>query len=328
MNRTTAVIFESLNEVTVREVDLSPPAPDEVQVETTVSFISPGTEGWVLQNVFTWQPTVYPSVPGYQRVGRVVAVGEGVAEWKPGDLVAATRGRTSPNLAPMWGSHARHINTPASEIYRIPEGVSSINAAGFVVAQVGFNAASRVQMAESAWVVVYGDGIIGQCAAQAARARGAKVILVGHRDERLALGQAVGIEGVVNRKSTNAVAAIRAITGEETVCAVLDSIQGEGPQFEYCDLLAHGEGQIVYCGFSSTATWADMGELQKRELTTHFVSGWKRPRLEATLDLMAQGKMRLEPLVTHRVPFSQAPEMYGMIRSKAAPFLGIAFDWE
>ena len=66
-----------------------------------------------------------------------------------------------------------------------------MDAAGAVVAQVGYNAASRVAMQPGDWVVVYGDGIIGQSAAQAARARGARVILVGHRAERVALAAQV-----------------------------------------------------------------------------------------------------------------------------------------
>jgi bacteriochlorophyllide a dehydrogenase len=112
------------------------------------------------------------------------------------------------------------------------------------------------------------------------------------------------------------------------VSAVLDTVQSEAAQNEYVPLLAHAKGQIVYSGFTPTKTWADMGLLQKRELTTHYISGWNRPRMEATLALMAAGKMRLRPLITHLVSYRRGPEMYRMIVEKNEPFTGIAFEWE
>ena len=70
-----AIVFTGVNQVAVQEIDIADPGPDEVQVRTLFSTISAGTEGWILQNLFTWQPTDYPCVPGYQRVGVVEALG-------------------------------------------------------------------------------------------------------------------------------------------------------------------------------------------------------------------------------------------------------------
>jgi bacteriochlorophyllide a dehydrogenase len=108
---------------------------------------------------------------------------------------------------------------------------------------------------------------------------------------------------------------------------VLDSLQSEALQQEYLPLLQHGLGQIVYCGFSPEKTWADMALLQKAELTAHFVSGWNRPRLEATLALLQQGALRIKPLITHLVPYFKGPAMYELICNKPEPFLGITLDW-
>jgi threonine dehydrogenase-like Zn-dependent dehydrogenase len=70
-----------------------------------------------------------------------------------------------------------------------------------------------------------------------------------------------------------------------------------------------------------------MALLQQRELTTHFVSGCTRDRMEATLALMAAGQMRIGPLITHLVSYARGPEMYRMILDKNEPFLGITLDW-
>lgn len=325
--KSLAVVFRDCNTVSLDEIAAPPPRPGEVQIRTLVSVLSPGTENWVWQNRFTWQATAYPCVPGYQRCGTVVAIGEGVDGWNVGDLVAATTGNLGASIVSMWGAHAAIANSASGELYRVPEGLSPIDAAGFVVAQVGYNAASRVRLAGDDWIVVYGDGIIGQCAAQAARARGARVVLVGHRPLRLKLASELGVEHTVDGRKQEVAPAVRSAIGETHVTAVLDTVQGTGPQAEFIELLKPREGQIVYCGFSPTDAWADMAVLQKRELTTHFVSGWNRPRLEATIDLLAKGSLNLRGLVTHTARPEMAPEVYAMMRHKTMPFLGIALDW-
>jgi 2-desacetyl-2-hydroxyethyl bacteriochlorophyllide A dehydrogenase len=325
--RTPAIVFVENSKAALQEIEMPPPGPGEVQVRTLYSTISAGTEGWAFRNLFTWQPTRYPCVPGYQRVGVIEKLGPGVTGWQPGEKVMATVGRWKGPVAPFWGSHLAMGNTSATELYRIPEGVDDVDASGTVVAQVGYNAAYRASLSPGDWVVVYGDGLIGQSAAQAAQSRGARVILVGHRPERLALGLERSADAAVNNTDEEVVPAVRHITGTETVTAVLDSVQTEAAEREYVPLLAHASGQIVYCGFTPGTTWADMGLLQQRELTTHFISGWTRARMETTLALMAAGKMSLRPLITHLTPAARGPEMYDMIVRKSAPFVGITLDW-
>lgn len=108
---------------------------------------------------------------------------------------------------------------------------------------------------------------------------------------------------------------------------IIDTVQKQECQGQYLPLLAQGKGQIVYSGFSPEEPWASMTQLHIQELTTHYIQGWNRPRMEATLELMATKQMSLEPLVTHRVSFERASEMYQMIDIRSEPFLGIIFEW-
>lgn len=324
---TSAIVFVRQEEAAFQAIDMPPPGPGEVQIRTAYSVISAGTEGWAFRQLFTWQRTPFPCVPGYQRVGTIEALGEGVEGWQVGDRVMATIGQWQGDVKPHWGSHAAVANTVADQLFWIPDGTDEVDAAGTVVAQVGYNAASRVAMGPEDWIVVYGDGLIGQSAAQSARARGARAILVGHRPERLELGLEYSADAVVNSHDRDVVAFVRDHTGQDTVTAVLDSVQQEAVQPEYMPLLERGRGQIVYTGFTPAETWASMAILQQHELTTHFVSGWNRQRMEATLALMAEGLIRLRPLVTHLVPAARGPEMYSMILGKSEPFLGICLDW-
>ncbi|MHB1456524.1 MAG: zinc-binding dehydrogenase [Armatimonadota bacterium] len=323
---TRAVISTSPGKTEFGVFQMPDPCAGEVQVRTDLSTISVGTEGWVLQNKFTWAATVYPNVPGYQRVGTVVACGDGVTDWKPGDRCMATVGCWQGSVVPFWGSHGEILNTRASELYRIPNGVDDIDASGLVVAQVGYNAAFRPTLSAGDWVVVYGDGLIGQSGAQAARARGAKVILVGHRPERLELAAKHSADYVISSHDCNSAEEARKIIGG---CAnvVIDTVQNESCQTQYLPLLEYAKGQIVYSGFTPGTAWADMGRLQQMELTTHFVAGWTRERMESTLNLMAEGKMCIKPLITHHMPAQNGPEAYDMIIGKSKSFLGITLDW-
>ncbi|HEY3333444.1 MAG TPA: zinc-binding dehydrogenase [Capsulimonadaceae bacterium] len=325
--QTQAIVFTATNRVELQTIDMPPPGPGEVQIRTLCSAISAGTEGWVLANEFTWDATHYPCVPGYQRVGEVIAIGEGVSTVDVGDRVCATTGSWSGAVGPQWGSHAAVANTLEDEVYQLPDTIDNLDAAGVVVAQVGFNAASRVNLNPGDWVAVYGDGLIGQFAAQWARARGARVVLVGRRADRLALAAEHSADGVVNSRAEDACDAVRQCVGGDHVTAVIDTVQTEAAQVEYLPLLKHGEGQIVYTGFTPGATWADMGLLQKAELTTHYVSGWNYRRMHMTLLWLAAGKLAMRPLITHLVPPSGAPDMYRMIAAKNEPFLAIVIDW-
>jgi len=324
--KTQAIVFTGVDRVEVREVEVPMPGAKEVQVRTHCSAISAGTEGWCLHNKFSWAPTPYPCVPGYQRAGVITAVGTDVRNWKVGDRVMATVGQWSGGLTSFWGAHAAVANTPETELFAIPPGVNDLESSATVVIQVGYNAAYRPTLRAGDWVVVYGDGLIGQFGAQAAKTRGARVILVGRRANRLALATQCGIDHGV-QSGPDAVEKIRALVGAKHVPVILDTVQTVECEAQYVPLMEHGRGQIVYSGFSPGDTWSNMGLLHRTEVTTHYISGWFPHRMKATLDLMDQHKLRLAPLVTHHVPFTEGPRMYAMIADKSEENLGIVLDW-
>lgn len=93
--KTPAIVFAAKNNVIVRDLDVPPPREHEVQVRSTYSTISTGTESWLLRNLLSPMSTRFPSVPGYQRSGIIVAVGSDASEWRRGDRVLALAGASS-----------------------------------------------------------------------------------------------------------------------------------------------------------------------------------------------------------------------------------------
>ena len=93
MHARQAVIREPY-QVAVREVELPPPAPNQVLVETEVSFVSAGTELAVYTGTHQWlkDPSLpdwkFPFRSGYSAAGTVAAVGSEVRGWRPGNRVS------------------------------------------------------------------------------------------------------------------------------------------------------------------------------------------------------------------------------------------------
>jgi threonine dehydrogenase-like Zn-dependent dehydrogenase len=88
------------------------------------------------------------------------------------------------------------------------------------------------------------------------------------------------------------------------------------------------ETNIVLSGFSPAGFTVDMSEMQKAGLGIMTVCGWSLERNEATLALMASGKVQVEPLITHTAKPVEAGLIYEMIWKKSAPFLMVNFAWE
>lgn len=324
--KAAAVVFVAKDKTSIQNLDVPLPGAHEIQVQSVYSTISAGTENLILHGRV--KGVQFPCVPGYQRSGVVTAVGTHVQGWKIGQRALALIGSWSNSkVTSASGGHVAVANTSTDSAYHLSDEVNDVDASCGVVAQVGYNAASRATVNAGDWVLIYGDGLVGQCGAQAARAKGARTILVGRREERLELALKYSADVVINGKEEVVVPAVRKVVGSQTVPVIIDTVQTLDSQKEYISLLEHGRGQVVYSGYSPGEQWADMTLLNDHELTTHFISGWTRDRMEATLELMKSGRIRVSPLITHLVPYARAPDMYRMIVEKNVPFLGITLDW-
>ncbi len=320
------VIFSGTGAVTVAPVELPPLGDDDVLIETRVSVVSAGTEGWVLNDRFHWGGrSPYPLVPGYQKAGVVRAVGAGVPKLMPGDRVFMTTSRLVGPVQAWWGGHVSYSLQAHSEVLPLPETVSDVDAANLVVAQVGYNAASRPRLDGGAVAAVFGDGMIGQAAAQALRARGVWVALVGRRPRRLELGLAHSADAVVNLADGDPRPRLRALA-PDGFDVLVDTLNGPDMDL-FLEILRPRDGQIVLSGFYTGGLTVDADALQKREIALLTNSGWTRPRLQATLDLMAQGRLATAPLITHHFPYQEAARAWGLLGSRDRAVLGVAFHW-
>lgn len=321
--RALGIVCPAFAQVGVDNLSLPSLRPHDVLVRTAFSGVSNGTDRWVIQGRFTWSPATPPFVPGYQRAGIVEAVGEEVTAVEVGQSVVATRSVDFGNAHCSSGAHASRAVCAEQDTYDAT-GIDPRRAAFVVVAQVGVNAASRINGDPGDRVLVIGDGVIGASGALAAKARGFDVLVLGRHRRRLAALEQAGV-AVVDGSGTS-----QAVPSAFGPVAVIDTVQNPEAFAVAASLLERGSGQLVYSGHSpdGSTCWADMAELQKREYTVHFVSGWTHARIQTTLGLMRDGRLPMEQL-TEDIAQSEG-DAVGLMTAVAAGHmaqLASAVDW-
>jgi NADPH:quinone reductase-like Zn-dependent oxidoreductase len=170
-----AVRFDEFGDVSVLEVVAVPtprPGPDRVVVEVRAAAINPGETAirrGVLEKVF---PTKFPSGEGSDFSGVVVAVGERVNDFAPGDEVLGWSDERS--------SHATHVSVPTSHLVRKPAKLSwEVAGALYVAGMAAWASVQAVAPKAGEVVVVSGAaGGVGSIAVQLVRLRGATVVAI------------------------------------------------------------------------------------------------------------------------------------------------------
>ena len=330
LTKTEAVVFTANSKVAVQKVPLPPLREGEVLVENEYSAISTGTERWCLTGQLHEPgaaPTPFPFIPGYQAAGVVREVGKSVKGFAPGDRVFSVNGRLGEGApGSCWNGHIHHhVATPAT-LLKLPDAVSTRDASGLLLAQVGYNGATQPPVSKGDVAVVIGDGLVGQWAAQVFRHRGAHVVLSGHHDERLKLAARWSADEIINSGREDLTAFVRR-KWPNGVQIAAESASKNALVRQAIDLTEY-HGKFVLLGYYPEGECLiDIHWIRARETTVFCPNSWAMPRMEGTLALVASGKMHVEELITHEFPACEAPKAYQMILDKREPFLGVVLRW-
>jgi len=326
-----ALVFTGPQRVEVQDIPLPALSEEDVLVRVEYSSISIGTERWCLLEKLR-EPgkplmTPFPHIPGYQAAGVVTEVGEKVTAMAPGDRVFSSGTRAGAGWpGSCWGGHANLHVAHQGNLLKLPDSVSTHEASGLLLAQVGYNGAGRPWLSEGDVVLVIGDGLVGQYAAQRFRQRGAHVILSGHHNDRLALAARYSADEIINSREVDVEAFIRGRypQGLPIVAETASKIELVHAAVK----LLQYEGQLVLLGYYPEGECLiDIHWIRECETTVHCPNSSTPDRLAGTLALVEQGAMRLEELVTHTLPYTDAPEAYRMIVEKPSDFLGVVLKW-
>jgi NADPH:quinone reductase-like Zn-dependent oxidoreductase len=189
------------------------PGPHQVLVRIRAASLNFRDLAVVL-GVYPGPPAAGPVIPLSDGAGEVVAVGEGVTRFKPGDRVAPTffqvwiEGKPRPSralgAAPVDGVLAEKVVMHEDGLVALPSWMSFEEGASLACAAVTawhglMVAGSPIRPGES--VLVLGTGGVSMFALQFARAAGCRVIATSSHDEKLERAKAHGATDVINYKT-------------------------------------------------------------------------------------------------------------------------------
>lgn len=309
----------------LREVDVPTIAPDEVLIEVKAAGIC-GTDIHVKHDRFPYWP---PVILGHEFSGEIAEVGPEVEGYRPGDRVVGEPHTKACGKCPLcrtgniqicaskrspgWGidgAFTRYLKMPEKLLHRIPDHVS-FEAAAVVepTANAVHDVLERGRVEPEDVVVVLGPGPIGLLSAMVAKAEGArKVIIVGTpRDEELRLKTAreVGIDVVVNLAEQNPVEMVKDLTGGQGADLVVEA-SGAEPAIRTAVDLVRKKGRITVIGMTGRDDirfpW-DQAIFKVCDLIFNLSSSYTS--WDRSISLIAERKINIEALITHRVPLTE-----------------------
>ena len=187
----------------------------------------------------------WPITPGFEVAGVVDAVGE------PGEAGAVLRPGTAVLAVTRFGGYASHVAVPRHQVFPIPAGWSSAQAAGFPAVALTAHYALRVLVAPrpGAQLLVHSAaGGVGSALCQLGRAAGCRITAVVGGPHKVAAAERAGAHHVIDKSSTALWPAARA-AAPDGYDAVFDANGVETLQQSYAAL--RPTGRLVIYGFHS-----------------------------------------------------------------------------
>lgn len=278
-----------------------------------------------------------PLALGYCNVGRVMEVGIGVEGIARGDRIASN------------GKHAEVVSVPVNLCVPVPTAVSDDEAAFTVIAAIALQGIRLVQPTLGEAVVVTGLGLIGQITVQLLRAHGCRVLGIDLDPSKLELARTFGVATVDLSAGEDPVAAAERFSRGRGVDAVLVTAATKSSEpMHQAALMCRKRGRIVLVGVTglelsredffrkelSFQVSCSYGpgrydpeyEEKGRDYPVGYVRWTEQRNFEAVLDMMADRRLDVRPLISHRFPLDQAVAAYTVVGG-ADPSLGILLEY-
>jgi len=308
---TLAVVIEAPERLTLDRLALQTPAADEVVVAVEWSGISTGTERLLWSGRMPHFPGMgYPLVPGYESVGRVIAVGAQAGALRLGERVFVPGARCFGEVRGLFGGAASRLVVPAARVTPVAESLGE-SAVLLALAATARHALALPGAAPPELIV--GHGVLGRLLARLLIASGAPAPTVWERNP----ARCEGARGYrVCRPEDEARRDYRAVCDVSGDPSVLDALFAR---------LAPG-GEVVLAGFYSERVAFDFVPAFMREARLRVSAEWKDADLAAVLKLLADGCLSLDGLITHREPADAAAQAYRQAFGDA-DCLKMILDW-
>ncbi|MEU8959051.1 bi-domain-containing oxidoreductase [Streptomyces sp. NPDC048518] len=279
---------------------------------------------------------------GYSLCGVVEQVGAGIDDVSVGDLVACA-----------GNEHALHaeVNWVPQNLYApVPDGLAARHAAFGTVGSIAMQGVRRGEPQLGDVALVIGLGLIGQLVVQLLTASGARVVGVDPDPVRCELAERLGAAACGDPESSAVENAVAELTGGHGVDQVyLAAGGGSNQPVELAARLCRDRGRVVDIGkcrldlpwnayyekeldvrFSRSygpGRYDPAYELEGRDYPIGYVRWTERRNLACFLDLVARGRVDVEPLVSHTADFADAVETYQRLKDGDLKAVAVLFRY-
>lgn len=263
---------------------------------------------------------------GYCNVGKVLQVGRDVEGFAIGQRVASN------------GKHAEVVAVPVNLCARVPDAVSDEAAVFTVIGAIALQGIRLAQPTLGETVVVTGLGLVGQMTVQLLRAQGCRVLAIDLDSAKLELARDSGAETVDLAQGEDPIAAAHRFSRGRGVDAVVVTATTKSSEpIRQAAHMCRKRGRIVLVGV--TGLELSRADFYEKELSfqvscsygpgRHDINyeekgndypvglvRWTEQRnFEAVLDMMADGRLNMAPLVSHRFNVDAAGKAYDLLGS-------------
>jgi L-iditol 2-dehydrogenase len=334
-------IMTQPGKIILREVPQPELQPDEVLIQVKRIGVC-GSDIHVYHGLHPY--TSYPVVQGHEVSGVIAELGAQVEGFSRGDKVVfmpqVTCGECYPcrhsmyhicdNLKVMGfqtsGAAQEYFPVKAEMVLKLPETVSLDHAALVEPISVAVHALSRYGNVAGLNVLVLGAGTIGNLVAQVAVASSAKrVMITDVSPYKLDKARQCGLEHVVNSAQEDLGQAILNTFGVDKADLILECV---GVQETITQAVANARkgSSIIVVGVFGEKPQVDLGLLQDRELSLIGTLMYQKKDYERAIELVTNGKLHLDQMVTHRFPFEDYLHAYQAIESSGGKYMKVMID--
>lgn len=283
-----------------------------------------------------------PVVLGHEMSGDVVEVGSQVKGFKAGDRVTmepqiacghcdyCRRGlyqlclaKATIGLNGWQGTLAEFFVCRQDSVHHLPESVSYVQGATVEPLAVGMHGVRRAGITMGSSVAVLGAGTIGLAAVIAARAAGATTIFATDvAPFNLDVALKTGATQAINTKTQNLGEEIRKVCPRGVDATIITA--GFPVVFEQAlEILAKGGTCTNVAMWEHSATIKDMNHFLTFEQTINSSWLYNRGDFRAVIDLLAQGRVDVSPLITHNLPLAETQKGFELMDQRTEPVIKV-----
>jgi len=340
-----ALLLSEYNQLDIADLPAPVPGADEILVRVAACGICgsdvhgyDGTSG----------RRIPPIVMGHEAAGVVAAAGSGVSKFKPGDRVTFDSTvycgqcefclQGDINLCNnrqvigvscgdyrRAGAFAEYVVVPQRITYHLPEGLGFQEAAMLEAVSVALHAVRVSDMKGGETALVIGAGMIGLLTLQAAKAAGASQVLIADIDRtRLERAEKLGANATLLLSGGELVQEILRRTGGRGVDLVLEAV-GRDETISASIASVRKGGTVTLIGNISPQVKIPLQVVVSRQIRLQGSCASSGEYPEA-MELLANGKIKVKPLITAVAPLSDGPQWFARLHAGEPNLMKVVLD--